>query len=222
MPTTQTHGFPSAIEFDHLDPELSESNLWRHHADLLEQGQAVHSDRHGGYWILSGYDDVRRALRDHETFSSASGHRIPHVDGMLTIPIDFDPPAPGHSRGGDRRTTHHSNCVTARLVDLTTRVVQTDSDQQVDFDHLVIVIGASPRRLTDVSAELDLHYLRTSPMRNGFVRPPLRDRDWSSSVEDSSAWRSQPQSVGWASRWSSSKARRHSRRTCSPLSRLTN
>lgn len=84
--------------FDHLDPQLSEPTLWATYQTLLERPSAHRSHRHGGFWVLSHYQDVKGALRGWETFSSADGHRIPHVEGMGTIPIDFDPPLHGPYR----------------------------------------------------------------------------------------------------------------------------
>ncbi|QHE70770.1 cytochrome P450 [Rhodococcus sp. WAY2] len=89
----------STIEgFDHLSPSWNDSTLWDAYERLLSAGPAIYSPLHGGYWIISRYSDVKAALRDHETFSSASGHRIPMVDGMSSIPIDYDPPLHTHYR----------------------------------------------------------------------------------------------------------------------------
>ena len=92
--TSPTGGF----EFDHLSPGWNDTTLWDAYARLLSAGAATYSPLHGGYWIISRYSEVKKALRDHETFSSASGHRIPMVDGMSSIPIDYDPPVHTHYR----------------------------------------------------------------------------------------------------------------------------
>ncbi|MFF7943478.1 cytochrome P450 [Nocardia gamkensis] len=81
-----------AGNFDHLSPSWSETNLWDAYDEMLADDSVRYSPLHGGFWIISHFADVKRALRDHQTFSSASGHRIPMVDGMLSIPIDYDPP----------------------------------------------------------------------------------------------------------------------------------
>lgn len=85
-------------DFDHLRRDWNEHSLWTDYADLLERESVVHSGAHGGFWTVSHHADVKNALRDHETFSSAHGHRIPYVEAMGTIPIDFDPPAHGPYR----------------------------------------------------------------------------------------------------------------------------
>jgi cytochrome P450 len=52
------------------------------------------SNRHGGFWVVSRYDDVYRAAQDWATFSSAQGMTLPRVslEAMPFIPIDTDPP----------------------------------------------------------------------------------------------------------------------------------
>ncbi|MEU1997982.1 cytochrome P450 [Nocardia gamkensis] len=59
---------------------------------MLSGDAVTYSAHHGGFWIIGHYAEVKQALRDHKTFSSASGHRIPMVEGMSSIPIDYDPP----------------------------------------------------------------------------------------------------------------------------------
>lgn len=65
--------------------------------DRLRREQPVaHSTAYGGFWILSRYADVRRALEDHATFSSAYPGRIavpPTETGRVPLaPLEVDPP----------------------------------------------------------------------------------------------------------------------------------
>lgn len=58
----------------------------------------AHSEAHGGFWLLSRYDDVRSALLDWQTFGSNHPGRIaiPHTAASKEvpgIPIEVDPPA---------------------------------------------------------------------------------------------------------------------------------
>lgn len=78
--------------FDHHDPALSESALWTSYDAFRAAGRVGHSDRYGGFWVLSHYQDVQAALRDPAVFSSGFGHRIPEVASARAIPIDYDPP----------------------------------------------------------------------------------------------------------------------------------
>src|SRR4051794_18006502 len=103
-----------AVDLDPHDPGLTEPGVWDANAAARAAGPAVRSGRRGGFWVLTGFDDVRSALRDPATFSSASGHRIPTDGTQRAIPIDFDPPlhtayrrlmnpAPRPARGGGRK-----------------------------------------------------------------------------------------------------------------------
>lgn len=88
----------SREHFDHLSADLGEHTLWAVYDELLAREPAVYSPLHGGFWTISHYSEVKKALRDHKTFSSAAGHRIPMVEGMASIPIDYDPPLHGPYR----------------------------------------------------------------------------------------------------------------------------
>ena len=68
---------------------------------LHDRGEAVGWFDYGSMWLISGYRELSRALRDDETFSSA--HDLPngctHLQGVMypptsirSIPIEVDPP----------------------------------------------------------------------------------------------------------------------------------
>jgi len=53
----------------------------------------AHSDRAGGFWLLTRAGDVDKILRDPRRFSSADGLTIQrHPDAPLKPPLDVDPP----------------------------------------------------------------------------------------------------------------------------------
>ncbi|HVX23190.1 MAG TPA: cytochrome P450 [Acidimicrobiales bacterium] len=70
---------------------------------LRQSGGVVHSDKYGGYYVLSRYDDIVKAARDHGTFSSTRDVDGPGSGGGgLSIPPnpathlsldELDPPA---------------------------------------------------------------------------------------------------------------------------------
>jgi cytochrome P450 len=78
--------------FDPYHPDLTEPAIWDVYAQLHAAGPVAWSSAHGGFYIVTGFSDVRAALRDPAVFSSASGHRIPTDGSQTSIPIDFDPP----------------------------------------------------------------------------------------------------------------------------------
>ena len=81
--------------FDHHDPQLvrdPESVF----GPIREEHPLLHSDRYGGFWLLTRYDDVMAAALDHESFTSAvPGTTLipstqPRTEPLL--PIELDPP----------------------------------------------------------------------------------------------------------------------------------
>ncbi|MDL5158252.1 cytochrome P450 [Actinomycetospora termitidis] len=80
------------VDLDPYAPELTEPTVWEVYEAARAAGPVARSPRRGGFWVLTGYDDVRAVLRDPATFSSASGHRIPTDGTQHAIPIDVDPP----------------------------------------------------------------------------------------------------------------------------------
>jgi cytochrome P450 len=78
--------------YDHMDPELG-----RHFEPTLERMRdrcpVAHSDRHGGFWVVSTYDEVLGVLQDWQTFSNAQGVAIPmRLSTPLLPPDELDPP----------------------------------------------------------------------------------------------------------------------------------
>ncbi|MEJ2871341.1 cytochrome P450 [Actinomycetospora sp. OC33-EN08] len=91
--TATDPGAPAGlVDLDPYAPELTEPTVWEVYEAARAAGPVARSPRRGGFWVLTGYDDVRAVLRDPATFSSASGHRIPTDGTQHAIPIDVDPP----------------------------------------------------------------------------------------------------------------------------------
>lgn len=88
-------------QFDHHSTEHGKDPVCSFRS-LRESRGLEHSDRYGGYYILSRYDDVVAAARDRQTFSSAYDQGQPGSGGGgLLIPanpttrlslIEMDPP----------------------------------------------------------------------------------------------------------------------------------
>ena len=79
--------------FDHLDGTLSANEVRRAHAEMREACPVVHSTRHGGFDYLTRYDNVRAALKDTGSFSSADGVHIPASGLLPPVPaLEFDEP----------------------------------------------------------------------------------------------------------------------------------
>jgi cytochrome P450 len=78
--------------FDHLSPELAAS-LHETLADLRGSEPVAWSDEHGGFWVVTRYEDVLRVAQDWRTFSSAQGVNVPAPTVPVNaIPEVMDPP----------------------------------------------------------------------------------------------------------------------------------
>lgn len=79
--------------FDAHDPHLSPDLAIEVHRALRGTAPVAYSPAHGGTWIVSRYHDVKAALADHSTFSSASGVFFPRAPGTPRFaPLEYDPP----------------------------------------------------------------------------------------------------------------------------------
>jgi cytochrome P450 len=82
-----------ARHFDHLSPVM-----WHHlhetMARMREHQPVAYSDQHGGFWVVSRYEDVLRVAQDWRSFSSAHGTGVPRGNEPVVpaIPEHVDPP----------------------------------------------------------------------------------------------------------------------------------
>jgi cytochrome P450 len=82
--------------FQHHEPGLDGEELYDLYAELRDHPVAW-SEESGGYWILSRFDDVRAALKDWQTYSSAQGCFLPDL-GWRSLGLEVDPPEHGTYR----------------------------------------------------------------------------------------------------------------------------
>jgi cytochrome P450 len=81
-----------AHHFDHLSPEFSRE-LHETLAHMRAHCPVAHSEEHGGFWVVTSYEDVLRVAQDWRTFSSAQGVSVPQSTMVVTaIPEHLDPP----------------------------------------------------------------------------------------------------------------------------------
>jgi cytochrome P450 len=79
-------------QFDHLSPDLAAA-LHETLADMREHDPVAWSDEHGGFWVVTRYEDVLRVAQDWRTFSSAQGVNVPApATPVNAIPEVMDPP----------------------------------------------------------------------------------------------------------------------------------
>ena len=80
--------------FDHLSPVFARE-LHPTLARARSLCPVAHSDQHGGFWVLTKYEDVLRVAQDWETFSSELGITVPYqppVSSVKILPVAVDPP----------------------------------------------------------------------------------------------------------------------------------
>ncbi len=79
-------------DFDFHGPALD--SIFDDYRAMRERCPVSWSDRYGGFWSLTSYDDIHAAEHDWETFSVAPSMILPSfaTDRPL-IPLDIDPPA---------------------------------------------------------------------------------------------------------------------------------
>ncbi len=85
-------------DFDPHDPALAPV---QHEvlAGMLERCPVSWSERHGGFWSLTRFDDVVAAARDHRTFTVERGVIVPSLGATTPIPpAQVDPPLHTHYR----------------------------------------------------------------------------------------------------------------------------
>jgi cytochrome P450 len=78
--------------FDHHDPRLGRDpdELFD---TMLEQCPVARSDQHGGFWVVSGYDETKFILQNPGLFTSAEGVRVPAGEETPPMPpLEVDPP----------------------------------------------------------------------------------------------------------------------------------
>ena len=80
-----------AAAFNHHSTDIMSEPFEMFRA-FRERCPVAHSEQHGGFWMLSRYEDVFNAALDYETFSSADGVGIPKQSIFPMYPIDIDPP----------------------------------------------------------------------------------------------------------------------------------
>ena len=83
-----------AHRFDYLAPTLA-LDLHATLARMRTDHPVAYSEAHGGYWIVTRYEDVLRVAQDWETFSSAHGVSVPDTGSKMVvraIPEHLDPP----------------------------------------------------------------------------------------------------------------------------------
>lgn len=85
--------------FDHHDERLGADPLDVSLA-MLDRCPVTHSDAHGGFWVVSDYENARTVLSDYGRFTNSKSVRIPAGPNSRPLPpLEFDPPDHAKYRG---------------------------------------------------------------------------------------------------------------------------
>jgi len=79
-------------EFDPHDPAITADDLYARYERLRAVCPVTRHSPHGGYWLATGYDEVRSAALDSKTFSSANGVYLPAVAEHRLPVLEMDDP----------------------------------------------------------------------------------------------------------------------------------
>ncbi|NWL10400.1 hypothetical protein DM793_03660 [Paenarthrobacter nitroguajacolicus] len=96
--TEKTEATNRFASFDHHDASLDYDQIWTRYRELLAESPLTYSQEHGGFWVMTKFEDIVAAGSTPETFSSASAHLIPMNKSKPAAAIDFDEPEHGQYR----------------------------------------------------------------------------------------------------------------------------
>jgi cytochrome P450 len=91
--STRTRESEAYADFDHNDTSLSVEEFRARHDEMREGCPVAHSQRHGGFDVVTRYEDVRAVLAAADVFSSADGVFIPQNGAPRVAAMEFDDPA---------------------------------------------------------------------------------------------------------------------------------
>jgi cytochrome P450 len=120
------------LEFDHHSPEFA-----RHDRAEIRRVQetcpVAYSESHGGFWLVSRWDDINRMAKDYATFSSENDHGAGPRQGVSLPPsgaagglVETDPP-----RHSAIRRAANPWFTPARVRELAP-AIRTDADYLID------------------------------------------------------------------------------------------
>jgi cytochrome P450 len=86
-------GSTTSVHFDHHAPDFA-ADPWPILADMRARCPVARSDAYGGFWVVTGYEEIKRVALDDASFSSAETILVPPKKNarQKSIPIEMDPP----------------------------------------------------------------------------------------------------------------------------------
>lgn len=100
MAVVETGGqVPRGDEFFDIDSSAavisdSPTKIYEEYRYLRKRCPVIHTSQYGGYWLMTRYEDVKRAAMDSETYISSVKAVVPSDPrGIRRPPLNFDAPA---------------------------------------------------------------------------------------------------------------------------------
>ena len=89
----RAEGAVQTVHFDHHAPDFA-ADPWPQLAHLRQTCPVARSDAYGGFWVVTGYEEIKQVAHDDATFSSAETILIPPKKNasQKSIPIEMDAP----------------------------------------------------------------------------------------------------------------------------------
>ncbi|KAF9878442.1 cytochrome P450 [Colletotrichum karsti] len=90
----QQDGAPFDIDKSAAVVSNDPAQIYEEYRFLRKQCPVIHTSQYGGYWLLTRYEDVKRAAMDSETYISSVKAVVPSDPrGIRRPPLNFDAPA---------------------------------------------------------------------------------------------------------------------------------
>jgi len=90
------NGHDAIFDIDKAAAVVSDdpAKIYEEYQFLRKQCPVIHTNQYGGYWLLTRYEDVKRAAMDSETYISSVKAVVPSDPrGIRRPPLNFDAPA---------------------------------------------------------------------------------------------------------------------------------
>ena len=84
------------LDIDNSAAVISDNpaKIYEEYRHLRKHCPVVHTSQYGGYWLMTRYEDVKRAAMDSETYISSVKAVVPSDPrGLRRPPLNFDAPA---------------------------------------------------------------------------------------------------------------------------------
>jgi cytochrome P450 len=149
-----------AVDFDHWGPEYA-ADPDSHNLRYSAKCPVAFNERHGGFWFVTGHDEVACVARDDATFSSH--HDLPTGSteylgighppmAFRATPIEIDPPA--HAKWRTALAPDFSPAAVRKLKDKIVAYTTWCIDQKIESGHIDLVADVAATLAAMINLDL--------------------------------------------------------------------